>query len=195
MTAPDLLAVFLDRFNQSGIEYMVTGSVASTLYGEPRLTQDVDLVVRLGPGDGRRLFDAFPAAAFYAPPVEVLEEEARRPNGGHFNLLHLDTGLRADCYLVGDSELNRWGFAHRRGTPVAGRTIWVAPPEYVIVFKLDFFRQSGGDKHLDDIARMLRVSGDQIRAAEIAGWVRRLRLEPEWDRAQERLRQLGAGPL
>ena len=194
MTAPDLLAVFLDRFNQSGVEYMVTGSVASTIYGEPRLTQDIDLVMRLKPADGRLLNAAFPTDAFYAPPVEVLEEEGRRPSGGHFNLLHLETGLRADCYLAGESALNRWGLEHRRGTVVAGRTIWIAPPEYVIVFKLEFHRQGGSEKHLDDIARMLRVSGDRINESEIATWVRRMKLGGEWDRVQERVRQLRARP-
>ena len=80
------------------------------------------------------------------------------------------------------------------GRAVAGRTIWIAPPEYVIVFKLEFHRQGGSGKHLDDIARMLRVSGDLIDESEIAIWVRRMKLEGEWNRVQERVRQLRAGP-
>jgi len=183
MPAPDLFGIFLQRFNSTTIRYMVTGSVAATIYGEPRLTQDIDLVVHLARRDAEALAEAFPSSAYYVPPVEVLQVEGERPSGGHFNLLHLDTGLRADCYGAGESPLNAWGLDRRRPVIVAGETVWVAPPEYVILSKLDYFRQSGGERHLEDVGRMLRVSGEQIGRDDIERWVGRLGLEAAWTAA------------
>ena len=56
----------------------------------------------------------------------------------------------------------------------------LAPPEYVIVRKLEFYREGGSDKHLRDIRSMLAVSGDQINRAELDGWIRGRGLEAQW---------------
>ena len=48
MTQPDFFSLFLHPLNSSDVPYMITGAVASTIYGEPRLTQDIDLVLDLG---------------------------------------------------------------------------------------------------------------------------------------------------
>ena len=47
MQEHNLFLIFLSRFRQSNIKYIVTGSVASIIYGEPRLTHDIDLVIEL----------------------------------------------------------------------------------------------------------------------------------------------------
>ena len=75
---------------------MVTGAVAATIYGEPRLTHDIDLVIDLRLQDIEGFVDAFPFEEFYCPPPEVIRLEASRSQRGHFNLIHHDTGLKAD---------------------------------------------------------------------------------------------------
>ncbi len=79
----DVLSVFAPRLTACGVEWMVAGGVAAILYGEPRLTQDVDVVMKLGVGDAVRLAQSFPSSEFYSPPVGVIEEEAGRPAHGH----------------------------------------------------------------------------------------------------------------
>jgi hypothetical protein len=100
MIQPDFFSLFLHPLNSIEVPYMITGAVASTIYGEPRLTQDIDIVLDLDRNGVPRLATAFPPDQYYVPPEEALEEEVGRPSGGHFNLLHLETGLRADCYLA-----------------------------------------------------------------------------------------------
>ena len=63
---------------------------------------------------------------------------------------------------------------------IGGQTIRLAPPEYVIVRKLEYFREGGSDKHLRDIRSMLAVSGEQINRAELEGWIRRQGVELQW---------------
>ena len=84
----DIFLLYCDKFSSLGIEYMVTGSVASILYGEPRLTHDIDMVLSVKELDGRAFSLEFPIDDFYCPPVEVLMIESRRVQRGHFNLIH-----------------------------------------------------------------------------------------------------------
>ena len=61
-----------------------------------------------------------------------------------------------------------------------GEPVVVAPPEYVIVRKLEYFREGGSEKHVRDIRSMLAVSGEQIDRTSLAEWVRRQGVESQW---------------
>src|SRR3954454_17360996 len=98
MPEPELFLLFVRPLNRAGIRYVVTGSVAAIFYGEPRLTHDVDLVVFLNTSDIRALAELFPSADFYVPPAEVMVIEAQREQRGHFNIVHVASGFKADLY-------------------------------------------------------------------------------------------------
>ncbi|MDZ4862793.1 MAG: nucleotidyl transferase AbiEii/AbiGii toxin family protein [Gemmatimonadota bacterium] len=180
MNAPDPAALFLPGLEAIGVEYMVTGGVGAILYGEPRLTNDIDLVVRLTGREAALLAKEFPADRFYVPPIETLREEAARERHGHFNLLDLDTMLRADVYLAGQDSLQAWGLECRRRMPLGACEGWVASPEYVILLKLIYFKQGHSSKHLRDIAWMVRVSEALIDRRLLEQKVRELGLDAQW---------------
>lgn len=162
--------------------YFVTGSVASIAYGEPRMTHDVDLVVTLGDRDVASIEAAFPGESFYCPPPEVIRVELRRPLHGHFNLIHHATGFKADVYLTDRGPLHAWAFDHRRRAGREGAEFWLAPPEYVVVRKLEYLREGGSEKHVRDVRAMLLALGDDVDRAQIEGWVRARGLGAEWAR-------------
>lgn len=180
MQAPDFVALFVVPLNNLGIPYMVTGAVAVAIYGEPRFTRDLDLVLALSAEDLPRLAAAFPEREFYLPPLEALEQEAALPRGGQFNLIHLQTALKADCYLSGDDPLHAWAMPRRVSHDVEGVTVWAAPIEYVVIRKLDWYRQTGSAKHLDDVRGMLRVGGNLLLRQDLMAWIIRLGLKAEW---------------
>lgn len=122
----------------------------------------------------------FPAPEFYLPPIEIITAEIARPARGHFNVIHADTGFKADFYLAGRDELNAWGFRHSRTLKYRGESITVAPPEYVILRKLEYFREGGSGKHLRDIRTMLAVSGDELNHPALKEWIQRQGLAAEW---------------
>ena len=99
MPETNLFLMFTQRLNMLGVTYMVSGSVAVIIYGEPRLTHDVDLIVVLDRGHIARLPEVFPPAEFYCPPTEVIAVEAAREQRGHFNIIHHETGFKAGAYL------------------------------------------------------------------------------------------------
>ena len=162
MPETDLILLFTRPLDAAGFSYFITGSMAGMVYGEPRLTMDVDLVLVLPEAGIKGLVRAFDEAQFYCPPVEVIVMELSRPSGGHFNVIHHETGFKADVYLSGNDPFHEWALSKRRGIKMGDDTIWVAPPEYVIVRKLEYFREGGSEKHLRDIHAMIDRSPDDI---------------------------------
>ena len=162
MQEANLISIFVKPLNDAKIEYMVTGSVASILYGEPRMTHDIDLVIKLSDKNALCIAELFPEDKFYCPPVDVILSEIAREARGHFNIIHHQTALKADLYPVGKDLLHKWAMSKKRKMEFDNNEICVAPPEYVIVRKLDYYREGGSQKHLADIKKMLKYSGDII---------------------------------
>ena len=156
MQPPDFLKIFISPLEQEKYSYFITGSVAAIFYGEPRLTHDIDIVIHLPDVDMSRFFAQFPFSEFYSPPEEVVRIESRRKPYGHFNLIHHQSGLKADVYIGADDKLHQWAFENRKRIDMKdGFAIWVAPAEYVIIRKLEYFREGGSQKHIEDIRKML----------------------------------------
>ena len=180
MPEPDLFKIFVIRLNRVNAPYMITGAVAGILYGEPRLTNDMDLVIDLKVSDIGRFIAAFPLDEFYCPPEEVIHTEIKRTWRGHFNLIHHESGFKADIYTAGDDELHSWGLSERKVIDVGGDEFWVAPPEYVILRKLEYYQEGRSEKHLRDISGMLAVSGSQIDLNFIDKTVKQMNLDHQW---------------
>ena len=108
MPEPNLFLIFIKPLNDIGIRYVVTGSVAGILYGEPRLTYDIDLIVEIHDQQLTQFRDAFPAVDFYIPPEDIIKIEKDRVERGHLNLIHHKTGFKADIYFVGQDKLCIW---------------------------------------------------------------------------------------
>jgi len=180
MLEPDLIELFVRPLDRFEIRYLVSGSVAAMLYGEPRVTHDIDFVVFLREPDLSRLPEVYPAPEFYLPTRDVIAAEIAREQKGQFNVIHPDSGLKADFYLAKRDELDGWAFRNVHQYTFENTVVRLAPPEYVIVRKLEFFREGGSDKHLRDIRAMLAISGEQINREELAEWIRRRQLESEW---------------
>ncbi|MGH7151314.1 MAG: hypothetical protein ACREIU_11485 [Planctomycetota bacterium] len=162
-----------------GVEYLVVGSSASMVYGEPRLTRDVDVVVDLRDDQVASLLRRFPAPDFYAS-----EEGARRAvaHRDMFNVIHPGSGLKIDLIVrkadaFDDSRFRR----KRRFRVLPDRSVSFASPEDVILKKLVFYRQGGSEKHLRDVAGILQVSGRTVDRRYLSIWVRRLRVADVWE--------------
>jgi hypothetical protein len=184
MPEPSLFPIFVSRLNNLSIPYMITGAVASIIYGEPRLTNDIDLVIDMKSDDVETFADAFPLEDFYCPPPEVIRLEIGRPQRGHFNLIHHATGFKADIYPSGRDELHHWGLQNRKPVDVEGEKFWLAPAEYVILRKLEYYREGLSEKHLRDISGILAFSSDEIDFKMLEAQISARALKKEWKAAQ-----------
>lgn len=184
MPEANFFLLFIKPLNRARLPYMVTGSMASILYGEPRLTHDIDIVIQLKRSDATKIEHLFPLDDFYCPPEEALIIEAARSSRGHFNIIHHKTGLKADFYIQGQDPLHHWAMSRVTILDVDGISVTVAPATYVIVRKLQYFREGGSQKHLSDICGILETSGEDLDMTQIEAKVSELQLEHEWETAK-----------
>lgn len=165
-------------FEKHGIPYFITGAVAAIAYGEPRLTNDIDIVVDLPAEDIPKLKSCYPEDEFYFE-----EDSARRAvrQRSQFNIIHPKSGLKIDVMVAKGDAFDKSRFLRaRKLRPVEDMEIPFASPEDVILKKMVFFKEGASDKHLRDIAGILKISGDIIDLAYIDKWTRHLDLEKIW---------------
>lgn len=173
MQQDNLFAIFTEPISNSRISYFIGGSVASIVYGEPRLTHDIDVVLYINKAQASKLINLFPEEQFYLPPLEVLENEIELGAKGHINLIHHETGFKCDIYFTGDDELQLWALDNINEIEFMGSKLRIAPIEYVIVKKLIYFREGNSHKHLNDIKGMLRESRDIINYEVLQNYLKK----------------------
>lgn len=183
MTQREFFERVLSVLETLEIPYMVVGSVGSMLYGEPRLTNDMDVVLELEAGMVDALRDAFPSPQFYVPPrAAVLDAIARRHQ---FSIIHVESGSKIDLVLRKDDAFAREEFSRRRKVAFSEHRDCVsASPEDLIVAKLCSYRAGGSEKHLRDVRAVLSVSGRELDMVHIEGWVKALGLSEQWEEAK-----------
>lgn len=178
MEPSDLLKHVADVFERLRIPYRITGSMATIAYGEPRFTNDIDVVIRLRPEQVGELCDAFPAPEFYCARAAV--EQAVRQHH-QFNVLHPASGLKIDVIVASDSDFDVSRFSRGQKLQAAPDCqAWFASPEDVILKKLVYFQEGGSDKHLRDIVGVLKVQSEKLDRQYIADWAGRLGVDAEW---------------
>ena len=156
-----------------GIPHMVTGSFASSVHGEPRMTLDADVVID-PPNRGTlaRLVRALQRHDFYVSPETAAEAYASRRM---FNAISNRTQYKLDLIFRKDSAYDRERFARRREEAFAGGSLWVTAPEDVVLGKLWWAAQMGGsDRQMRDVAGVLAVQGAALDAAYLDRWAAEL---------------------
>ncbi len=174
-------SAIVQKLEVNDIHYMIVGSIASMIYGEPRLTHAMDLVIDIAPQDAKKFEAIFPGSDFYCPPIEVLSSEI--VHRGQFNLIHHETGLKIDCMVRKQSEHAQTEFSRRQKVPFwEGLEAYIAAPEDVIIKKLEFYREGGSEKHISDIRGILAET--QIDEPYLQEWLKKLDLLTAWRKVQ-----------
>lgn len=188
MELHNLLHRLVSTLERLQIPYLITGSVAAMAYGEPRLTNDIDVVVDLNVSHVDGLLSQFPADEFYLSDEAIRDALARK---GQFNIIHPLSGLKIDVMVQQGTAFERSRFNRARLVYFAdkqgGR---FASPEDVILKKMEYYREGGSEKHLRDIAGIMRVSAGMVDESYIGQWADQLGLREVWDAI---LRRLQAG--
>jgi len=156
----ELIPTFVVPLKKADVPYIITGSMAAMFFGEPRMTTDIDIIIDISPHNASKLVELFPAPEFYCPPEDIIRSELKRPIRGHLNVLHSTSSLKADFYTAGEDPLHAWAFKKRQEHEFSGERVFLAPPEFVIIRKLQYFNEGGSEKHLRDIRYMLKESPD-----------------------------------
>jgi len=180
MSQQKLLISVVEALDDLRIPYMLTGSYASSIHGQPRATHDIDLVVAMSSEEAaRELVARFPEPEYY-----VSEEAAIHATRsvGMFNLIDTQSGDKVDFWVLSNSSCDRARLARRVSMQLLGRMVWVLSPEDVIIQKLDWARQSGGSaKQMEDARQVLAMQRESLDMNYIEEWVYLLDLASYWN--------------
>ncbi len=162
--------------------YFVGGSLASSLQGIPRSTQDVDLVADLALARVGAFVGSL-GNGFYADEERIRDGVERRAS---FNVIDLSNGFKADVYLASDDPFGRTQYERRQAIELSpGTTLPFASPEDVVLQKLRWFRLGGGvsERQWLDALGVLKVQHERLDLAYLARWAAALELSDLLHRA------------
>ncbi len=177
------LKLVIEALNAAGVEYLIGGAIAEWAWGEPRATQDFDLVVKIPIKAINKLSKELKKREMLIPAEiimdNVLEDRVDIP----FNAIHMYSGLKADLYPVREGdELRQSAFKRREqvdyGPPIG--KVYIHSPEDLILYKLMYFGLSQQSKHSRDIAAILKSKKNELDMDYIEQWATRLGLSSLW---------------
>ena len=166
-----VLKLVTARLDAAGLSYMVTGSVALSLYAEPRMTRDVDLVVEVGPSDTARMVDVF-GAEFHVDADRIRDAITAR---SMFNAIHTAAVVKLDIIVRRAGAYRETEFRRRRRAEIDGAPMWVVAPEDLLLSKLDWARDSRSEVQLRDVQRLINAQ-PSLDWTYIEEWAARLGL-------------------
>lgn len=183
----ELLQKVVETFEKLQIPYLVTGAVAAIAYGEPRLTNDIDIIAAIEKRHIPDLLKAFPDNEFF-----ITEEMIKDAiiNLGQFNIIHPASGLKVDVIIRQNTPFDNSRFSRaKRISPAESYEANFASPEDVIIKKMEYYKEGGSEKHLRDITGILKISANLIDYDYISDWSKRLGVTEIWDAVQKRIKE------
>ncbi|MEO8356164.1 MAG: hypothetical protein ABI621_09635 [Chloroflexota bacterium] len=177
------LKLVIEALEAAGVEYLIGGAIAEWAWGEPRSTQDLDLVVNIPIKSINKLSKELKKRDILIPAEiildTILEDRADIP----INAIHMYSGLKADLFPVRDGdELRQSAFRRREqvdyGPPIG--KVYIHSPEDLILYKLMYFALSQQSKHSRDIAAILKSKKNELDMDYIEQWATRLGLSSLW---------------
>ncbi len=180
MSAGELLQRIIPLLDAANIQHMIAGSFASTFHGEPRTTQDIDIVI-----DGSKVaVEAFVSSldtdGYYCDLSAALDAHSHR---GQFNLVDMATGWKIDFIIRKNRPFSAKEFERRTRANLLGCAVCVATAEDTIIAKLDWAKVSMSERQLRDVASILAVSGETLDREYMDTWIQDLALTSLWEEA------------
>jgi hypothetical protein len=152
----EFVKLVVSRLDAAGIPYMMTGSMAMSIYAVPRMTRDIDFVIECTPEDAPRIAGLFRSDCYID---EASVRKAAR-NHGTFNVIHNEWITKADFIVRKEEEYRKVEFGRRQSIDLGGFIAFVARPEDLILSKLSWSRDGESELQLRDAASLCRSVAD-----------------------------------
>ena len=160
------------RLDVLGIAWVVGGSIASSVHGEPRSTQDVDMVVALVERHVKPLVKAMRS-------IYYVDADAMRvavTTGGSFNAVHFASAIKIDFFVASDDPFEAERLQRRERIEMPNGVLYVDTAEHTLLRKLEWYRRGGevSDRQWRDVKAIARIQGDRLDQERLRFWAPRL---------------------
>lgn len=183
MLQPKLLKKVLGILDENNIDYMVTGSLVSSIQGEPRATHDIDILVNISISAIPILVTSFPPPVFYISDTAIEEAIIQKTM---FNLLDTTEGDKIDFWILTDDPFDQSRFSRKYKEHLLGLAMKISTPEDTIIMKLRWAEMSGGsEKQFTDALRVYEVQFARLDISYIELWAKRLKLQVIWQQLKQ----------
>jgi hypothetical protein len=180
MLQPKLLIKVLALLHQNQIDYMITGSLVSSIQGEPRATHDVDILVNITRETIPLLIKAFKPPDYYLSQSAIEEAIERK---SMFNLLDTTEGDKVDFWILTNEPFDQSRFSRKHEEKVLGVSMKISTPEDTILMKLKWAKLSGGsEKQFTDALRVYEIQYVNLDLSYMETWSLTLHIEEFWER-------------
>jgi len=160
-----------------GIPYMLTGSLASSMYGIPRATNDIDIVIA---PERAQLLSFLQQLERVGLTLHIQTAINALRNRTQFNVIDFRRGWKVDLIIQKDREFSKTEFERKETHEVEGMRLSLATPEDVLIAKLEWAKLGESDQQIVDAAGILKMQRDGLDFEYMQRWVRLLELEPQW---------------
>src|ERR1700676_3916364 len=171
MSVPEVFERITRSLDQAGIAYMLSGSFASAHYGVPRSTQDIDLVIEATPADLRAFVEALSGKEYCADLESALEAHKRQ---SILNVIDLATGWKIDLIIRKSRAFSQEVFRRRQQVNLENMPLFVSSAEDAVVSKLEWAKLAQSQRHIEDVAGILRMRWELLDRAYLEKWISEL---------------------
>lgn len=179
MTAAELLRAMVSLLDDAGIPHMLAGSVASSFHGEPRSTQDIDLVIDPDERSLTRFLDRLDRDRYFVD--DAIDALRRR---GQFDVIDTMTGWKVDLVIRKERSFSREEFARRRSVEVLCVATYIASAEDTVLAKLEWAKAGGSERQIEDVVGVLSMAHGSLDENYLDHWAAELGVTDQLDRAR-----------
>ncbi|QQG42701.1 MAG: nucleotidyltransferase [Candidatus Giovannonibacteria bacterium] len=164
------VAQILERLN---IPYIITGGIAVLVWGRPRFTADIDIVVELKTSDISKLEKALRELSG-AGYIDKQSIEKAILQEGEFNFVDGETGVKVDFWMLKRNAFDVSRLRRKIAKEILGQKVYFSSPEDLILIKLQWFKESGSSRQLEDVESILKISGSELDIEYLKMWALRI---------------------
>lgn len=164
------LAKLLDKYK---IPYLLTGSLASSFYGYPRATHDIDFIIEIQKEGFKKILKAIKSLGkSYLADKDQIKEAISKSS--QFNIYHLDTGTKIDFWIVENDDFEKNKFKRGKTILIDKQKINLVSAEDLILTKLLWCKEIKSERHLHDCEGILKIQKGKLDKEYLDLWAKKL---------------------